>query len=213
MIRPGFSLKDAPRLWHLRIDEVIRNLGTYPLVSDPQLYARWRSERNEFSFDTLDIICTKHVDDLKGASSEETFDEICKRLSNEFGDLTIQKREFEHLGIVHKHLDDFSVECTQDHYVKQLRLLSLASLPSDEEADVTDADMMSSYSSLIGGAAWTSLTRSDVAVHIGMLQRNAHAPKVKHFRALNTVVKWMKRTSCAETCLHPTTMVPAGLTR
>ena len=158
MIRPGFGLKDAPRLWHLRIDEVLRNMGTYPLVSDPQLYARWRSERKEFSFDTLDIICTKHVDDLKGASSEETFDDICKRLSDEFGDLTIQKREFEHLGIVHKQLDDFSVEYTQDHYVKQLRLMSLASLPSDEEADVTDADTMSSYSSLIGGAAWTSLT-------------------------------------------------------
>ena len=92
MIRPGFGLKDAPRLWHLRIDEVLRNMGTDPLVSDPQLYARWRSERKEFSFDTLDIICTKHVDDLKGASSEETFDDICKRLSDEFGDLVSQKR-------------------------------------------------------------------------------------------------------------------------
>ena len=57
-----------------------------------------------------------------------------------------------------------------------------------------DKDLLTSYSSLIGGAAWTNLTRSDVSVHIGMLQRHSHAPRVKHFKALNTVVKWMKRT-------------------
>ena len=74
--------------------------------------------------------------------------------------------------------------------------MSLTSLPSDEETEVTERDLTSAYSSLIGGAAWTNLTRSDVAVHIGYLQRNAHAPRVKHFKALNTVVKWMKRTPC-----------------
>ena len=86
------------------------------------------------SFDILDLVCTKHADDLKGASSESTFDELCHRLAKEFGEVTIQKRTFEHLGIMHKQLDDFSVESTQDHYVKQLRLMSLASLPSDGEA-------------------------------------------------------------------------------
>ena len=196
MVRPGFGLKDAPRLWHLRIDEVMKQMGTYALVSDPQLYARWRSARGEFSFDTLELVCTKHVDDLKGASSEATFDDLCKRLTAEFGELTIQKKRFEHLGIMHNQLEDYSVESTQDHYVKQLRLMSLTSLPSDEESEVTESDLTSAYSSLIGGAAWTNLTRSDVAVHIGYLQRNAHAPRVKHFKALNTVVKWMKRTPC-----------------
>ena len=69
-------------------------------------------------------------------------------------------------------------------------------MPADEETEVTDSDLRSSYSSLIGGAAWASLTISDVAVHIGYLQRNAHAPRVKHYKVLNTVVRWMKRTSC-----------------
>ena len=49
---------------------------------------------------------SKHVDDLKGASSEKMIDELCMRLKEHFGDLTIQKREFEHLGIIHKELDD-----------------------------------------------------------------------------------------------------------
>ena len=41
---------------------------------------------------------------------------------------------------------------------------------------------------------WTNLTRSGVAVQIGYLQRNAHAPRVKHYKDLSTVVRWMKRT-------------------
>ena len=191
MIRPGFGLKDAPRLWHLRIDQVLQELSVMPLVSDPQLYARWQTPE---SFETLDMLCTKHVDDLKGCSTEAVFDAFCAALTAHFGDLTIQKREFEHLGIKHKQLDDFSVECSQDHYVKQLRLMSLDSLPTDDEADVTDSDLLSSYSSLLGGAAWTNLTRSDVSVQIGALQRHMHAPKALHFRNLNTVVRWMKRT-------------------
>ena len=77
MVRPGFGLKDAPRLWHVRIDEVMKQMGTHALVSDPQLYARWRSEKNVCSFEILDLACTTHVDDLKGASSEQAFDQIC----------------------------------------------------------------------------------------------------------------------------------------
>ena len=123
MIRPGFGLKDAPRLWHLRIDEVMHKFGTHSLVSDPQLYARWQSGSSKYSLETLDFPCSKHVDDLKGASPKPVFEALCTELKKHFGDLTIQERNFEHLGIMHKQLVDYSVECTQDHYVKQLRLV------------------------------------------------------------------------------------------
>ena len=80
MVRPGFGLKDAPRLWHLRIDEVMKQMGTYALVSDPQLYAPWPSARGEFSFGTLELVCTKHVDDLKGATPEGLVQKIDSRV-------------------------------------------------------------------------------------------------------------------------------------
>ena len=88
VVGPGFGLKDAPRLWHLRIDEVMKQIGTHPLVSDPQLYARWDLERKP-SFETLNLICSKHVDDLKGASTKTVFDQLCAKLKENFGDLTI----------------------------------------------------------------------------------------------------------------------------
>ena len=176
----------------------MRSFGTHALISDPQLYARWNGAT--YSLDTLDLLCSKHVDDLKGASSERVFDELCKKLSTHFGELTMQKRRFEHLGTLHVQNDDFSVACTQDHYVKRLRLISTDSLPDNDDEVITDPDLTTSYSSLIGGAAWSLITRSDVAVHIGHLQRHSHAPRVQDFKALNTVVRWMKRRPC--TLLH-----------
>ena len=105
-----------------------RPLGMHQLVSDPQMYAKW-SRTDRPSFENLELVCSKHVDDLKGASTDVTFvDQLCKELTNQFGELTAQKRKFEHLGIQHVQNDDYSVECSQDHYVKQLRLMSLDSV-------------------------------------------------------------------------------------
>ena len=39
MLRCGFGLKDAPRLWNKILRQVLSKLGMTPLQSDPQLYA------------------------------------------------------------------------------------------------------------------------------------------------------------------------------
>ena len=38
MLRCGFGLKDAPRLWNKVLRKVLQDLGLTPLQSDPQLY-------------------------------------------------------------------------------------------------------------------------------------------------------------------------------
>ena len=114
--------------------------------------------------------------------------------------MTIQKILFEHLGTRHVQRDDVSAVCSQDHDVNRLRLMSMYYLPDSEDAVVTYPDLMTAYSSLIGGVVWSLIMRSDVAVRVGHMQRHAHAPRVQHFRSLNTVVRWMKRRPC--TLLH-----------
>ena len=93
---------------------------------------RESSNKHKIKKPYLNLICSKHVDDLKGASTKVVFDQLCAKLKENFGDLTIQIQTFEHLGITHEKKPDFSVVCSQDHYVKQLRPMSLDSLPADE---------------------------------------------------------------------------------
>ena len=46
MLRCGFGLKDAPRLWNKILRQVLSQLGMTPLQSDPQLFVwQWRNPR------------------------------------------------------------------------------------------------------------------------------------------------------------------------
>ena len=49
------------------------------------------------------------------------------------------------------------------------------------------------YWSVLGAIAWCLLTRPDIAVFVGALQRYSHAPKVIHAKRLNAVVRWAQR--------------------
>ena len=45
MVRPGFRLKDAPRLWNMRVLQEMKKLKISTLVSDPQLFCAWLDKR------------------------------------------------------------------------------------------------------------------------------------------------------------------------
>eukprot|EP00959_Pyramimonas_sp_CCMP1952_P109631 2293301-Pyramimonas_sp.AAC.1 len=66
------------------------------------------------------MVCSTHVDDLKGASTDSIADAFRSALESEFGQLTRQKRRFEHCGVVHDQHEDGSAWCSQDHYAAQL---------------------------------------------------------------------------------------------
>ena len=132
------------------------------------------------------------MDDLKGAAKEEVADCFMDVLEADFGKLTRQKRKFEHTGVWHEQLPNGDVACTQDHYAKQLQTIPTEHSEGDD-VEITNTPMQTAFWSLLGGAAWMTVTRADVAVHIGHLQRQTHKPLWKHVKQLNAVVRWMKR--------------------
>ena len=93
MLRCGFGLKDAPRLWNKLLRKVLKDLGLVPLQSDPQLFV-WQistpqkgrtqsgfmggpvsepigSADSDNSPKRLVLILSTHVDDFKGAGEQE----------------------------------------------------------------------------------------------------------------------------------------------
>ena len=44
LLRCGFGLKDAPRLWNKLLTQELRKIGLKPLQSDPQLYVWHENE-------------------------------------------------------------------------------------------------------------------------------------------------------------------------
>ena len=72
----------------------------------------------------ISLAVSTHMDDSKGAATEKVADAFMYVLGKEFGKLARQKREFEHCGILHEQILG-QVSCTQDQYVKQLRLIPM----------------------------------------------------------------------------------------
>ena len=234
MVRPGFGLKDAPRLWNMRVKKLMVKLNMASMVSDAHLFCRWldskkksvtkslasktperatpalsgssvvdtstaKFQSDEVALQGLQLAVSTHVDDFKGAATEKVADAFMDVLEAEFGKLTRQKRACEHCGIIHEQVDG-EVRCSQDHYVKQLRLI-LLNHAGDLEDDVPE-DVKQSFWSLLGGAAWLVSTRGEIVVYIGHLQRRQQSPKWKHIRHLNALARWMRRKPSSLLCAN-----------
>ena len=184
LVKPGYGLKDAPRLWNIALTKALTEYGLKPIQSDPQLFLKHNNHGN------LVLIISTHVDDLKGGGEEKEMKGLIDLLETKFDSLKIQYREFEHLGLVHRQLKD-CIEIHQNQYIAQLRTISITDLPPEDDAD-PGPEAVSAFMSLLGGTGWVAQTRPDAITYIGALQRHLKSPKVKHIKNLNRVVNYLK---------------------
>ena len=122
MLKPIYGLKDAPRAWRRKLDQVLRSFGAVPLYADNQVYVRHRRDQHGKTQDppTLELILSTHVDDLKGAATKEIADKLLKHIESKVGKCTQEYRNFVHTGIEHEQSDE-GIYCHQAKYVEQLR--------------------------------------------------------------------------------------------
>ena len=76
----------------------------------------------------------------------------------------------------------------------------LTTIDGEESTGTTDDTVSSQalakrFLSVLMAVAFALLTRVDVCVFVTYLQRHTTSPTHGHIRALNTVVRWMKKTS------------------
>ena len=183
--KPGFGLKDAPRLWLLALKRVLLKLGARPTNVDPQLYTIHGGDR-------LQLLLSIHVDDIKITGEPEMMDKLVKGLEEHFDALKLEKGNFLHLGLQHETLDDGSVRVSQQHYVNELREIPEDKLRVMNKSDLVDDEYKKYFMSLIGGLAWCVQTRMDVAIFVGALQRRLQKPCVEDVLNLNRVLRYVK---------------------
>ena len=188
MIKGGFGLKDAPRMWRKRLHQLLTEYGMKALQSDNSVYCLWSSGR-------LVLILSTHVDDLKGGGTEEATKGLFSHLEKAVGAGTLDWLNFEHCGVKHyqdKGLGEI-VQC-MDHYVQQLRKISSSelTLKSDPEAPAS-VTLTALFTSLLGGLAWLTQLRADIAIYVVALQRRMKNPLIKHIKRCNAVLSYAKR--------------------
>lgn len=190
MLRPGYGLKDAPRLWNLALRRALIALDLVATTCDPELYVKHSGGR-------LVLIVSTHVDDLKLAGELGQLKAAIQALEKEFDQMKVQKAMdkdgFEHCGVVHRQRADYSIEVSQAHYAAQLKPID-DSLALHMKADEPlTGDLYAAFRSLLGGVAWMGQTRPDASVYISALQRVMDKPAAQHVMSLNRVLKYIKR--------------------
>ena len=169
----------------VEFDKSLKANGYIPTQVDPQLY-------NKFQGTRLVSQLSGHIDDLKGGGDEAVVAALLKDLERRYGKLKVQRENFEHVGIQHERQPDGSYKLHQNHYIEQLRALSLddtSALPADQTAP---EHLISPFISLVCAMSWVLTTMPVVAVYVGALQRHLRQPTVQHLRDANRVLRYLK---------------------
>ena len=82
-----------------------------------------------------------------------------------------------HTGVRHEQIEG-GIFCHQFAYVEQLHPLAVGHLKGHIETELVDDVLRSQFHSLLGGVAWTVLTRAEVAIYVQALQRRASSARV-----------------------------------
>jgi Reverse transcriptase (RNA-dependent DNA polymerase)/Integrase core domain len=195
MVKPIYGLKDAPRAWRKRLDIALRAAGGVPMITDQAIYLFF--DRLSNGSETLSMILSTHVDDLKIAGREEVVEALLKTLTKQFGDLKLVKNKFEHCGVMHEQeLPSMSIVMHQNHYALGLKPIVCDVMDVTDQARMAQLitpELHAQYLSLLGGLSWLLQTRPDVAIFIQALQRHSKKPSYNDLLKLNRVCKWVKR--------------------
>eukprot|EP00971_Amphidinium_carterae_P331793 6465576-Amphidinium_carterae.1 len=185
MLKGGFGLKDAPRLWTRKCTKDFATANILPLHSDEKVYVRHIKGQ-------LNLILSAHMDDFKVACSEATHKEFLLFMKKHYGeDVKHQEGEYEHTGITHiQNLKDFTVELHQRKYAAALQATDLPELRHCSDDKVLQGSHYSKFRTLLGGLSWLMLTRADLAVYTTSLQRVANKPTVGDWKRLIRVVRY-----------------------
>ncbi|CAK0831488.1 unnamed protein product [Prorocentrum cordatum] len=186
LLRCGFGLKDAPRLWQVMLKQVLETTGGKALISDPQIYV-YHDAKGE-----LQMIMSSHVDDLKGGGEDYLREKVLSMIESEFGKLKRQYDCFECIGIMHEQdAVTKAIWTHQQHYVQQLRPLQEDQYVMENEDGQVSVETHAAYMSLLGGIAWMTQTMAPIAVYVSYLQRQAKKPSVGDIRKINRLLKWI----------------------
>ena len=147
-----YGLKDASRLWWLRLDAALIRLGLTRLSLDQAVYV-WRVNGN------LRGMLILHVDDLAWSGERSFMEKVISPLKKRFAISSESSFAFRNLGLQ----GDRKITVDQSHYIESIEDVNIdvASRPGTEH--LTDFEKQE-FRSTIGKLVWASTrTRPDMA--------------------------------------------------
>ncbi len=122
LVKGAYGLREAPRLWYLRIRKLILQAGSEELrTSKGSFVLRDRQGKDSTTVGML----VSHVDDACYAGSGKVYDEAVQKLRKSLNIGKIEVGEFEFLGRMVKQLGDETIEIHQHPFVEKIERVKM----------------------------------------------------------------------------------------
>jgi hypothetical protein len=196
-----YGLRQAPRAWHLKLKDVLEELGYKASDADPGLYVQINKEHN--------VYVLVYVDDILVIAKDQTTANKVKTAlmsvfdTRDLGDATyflgmelVRNRQERTLKIVQRRMTEELVSKygLKDGKIKAVPMSSSTKLTKTIEGKELDKSTYA-YSELVGSLLYLAVcTRPDIAYAVGALARYMAAPSMEHWTAAKAVVRYLAGT-------------------
>ncbi|GJV34013.1 zinc finger, CCHC-type containing protein [Tanacetum coccineum] len=197
LIKSLSRLKQAPKQWHQKFDEVVLSNGYLHNQADKCVYRKFNETGKGV------IICL-YVDDMLIFGTDQVQVDLTKEfLSSRFSMKDMEEADVI-LGIKIKH-ESNGIAISRSHYIKKVLKkfnyfdCTLVSTPTDTSEKLMpnngQAVSQLEYSRVIGCLMYAmTCTRPDIAFAVGKLSRYTSNPGTQHWQAVQRVLKYLKKT-------------------
>ena len=192
-----YGLRQAPRAWNVKLNEILRGLGFKRCAKEPSLYKREDKSG-------LLIVCV-YVDDLLVTGTAlNAIVEFKRDMSTKFEMSDLGKLTY-YLGIEVHQLEK-GIVLMQDRYAQKIleeagmHACNLSHIPMDINVSLSKAPREvgtneTEYRRSIGCLCYLLHTRPDLSFSVGVLSRYMQEPKECHGAALKQVLRYLRCTS------------------
>ncbi|KAJ0828650.1 putative RNA-directed DNA polymerase [Helianthus annuus] len=191
-----YGLRQAPRAWNAKLDEVLKDLGFNRCVHEQAVY--------KVHDPNFILIVGVYVDDLIVTGSNEVkILEFKKRMKTIF-DMTDMGKLSYYLGIEVEQTK-MGILLKQESYAKKiLEVAGMATcnptkfpmtpkkkVTKDEDGEDVDPTL---YRKIIGSLRYLIHTRPDLSYSVGAMSRFMQSPKQSHFAAVKQILRYVRGT-------------------
>ena len=196
-IRKGvFGLSDAPRMWYLRLNRALCEIGWERSPMDFACWMLWNKDRT-----ALDGIIVSHVDDLLLGGNARA-QKLLLSLGEELGFGSVEYDDFTYCGKrIRQRPEDGTIVISMVEYHQNLRPVTIPVHRREcPDATLTEGERKQ-LRAVLGSLQWlVGQLRIDMGYHLSTLQ--GEPPLVKTLMKANALLKKFKLHSNFELCFR-----------
>lgn len=177
-----YGLRDASRAWYIRIRDVLLQLGCQISLDKGMFF--WKSNQ------VLQGIINLFVDDILTAGTQQFYEVVIGKLTEEFIFGSSNQGAFVYIGISIVQNEDYSIDLNQNAYSKSLKPIPIPANVSPEDS-VPD-HIQSEFRSLVGSINWLStVSRPDISFSACQSSTKVSSAKYADILEINKIIRYL----------------------